>query len=144
MMPKANIRVVLIAASMIGTAAQAYQFENYRVVSAWSSKNPGSGYSHFVLIADGVKNRFVQCNVFIHETNNRQFDKAQCFSNNYNHKSTLVKYSVTAVPIDENSEVKYRSYRRGVWLVDPDTGKGEFCTWIDNTGYKCFDLPSVP
>ncbi|WP_457265950.1 hypothetical protein [Pseudomonas sp. P5_C3] len=137
----------LLIATVTGIAVmspqvEAFLAENYVIIDNWAINIQPQAYEYYALIADSKANRLIQCRAHIGATNDRRFDKVDCWKHDIDPKGNLARYRVTHAPIDALRDPPYRNSRAAYWMVDPDSGKGEFCTQIDNQGPTCFDLPS--
>jgi hypothetical protein len=138
------LRIVSVTCfTLLSASVWAFEAENYVVVDTLAIKNPDI-YEYRVLIADRKANSFIFCNAGIGTSNDRRFDKVNCGKSSFNQKGSLSHYRITPAPIEALRDPPYRNGKEAYWLIDPDTGKGEFCIYIDNTGPTCLDLPKAP
>jgi hypothetical protein len=142
------VKTLLIATvtgiAVISPQVEAFQAENYVIIDNWAINMQPQAHEYYVLIADSKANRIIYCVASIGATNDRRFDKVQCSKGDIDPKGNLARYRVTPAPIDALRDPPYRNGNAAYWMIDPDSGKGEFCMHIDNHGSACFDLPFPP
>jgi len=141
---KAFQAIVAPCIAAVSLSAGAFQPENYVIVENVAVTFQAGAYTYQVLIADSQANRIIQCNASIGATNDRRFDKVSCRKADFQPKGNLAHYRVITAPIDAMRDPPFRNGRAAYWFIDPDSGKLEFCTRIDNQGETCFDLTLPP